>query len=663
MHQQTHPFAVPFSVYESNLVTATARSLDWLWQDRLPTSAITLLDGDHGTGKSLLALTVAAYISNGNPMPDGTTPMTGGVVIVTPSVDTTSNQLPLLSALGANLDRIAILSYVHDPENTSHPSGYRPFSLPEDLPRLFDAAERVNARLIIFDPFINLLSQTNRWTDQRLHSLLADINQSLIERNLSCLLIRNCPVKGGHARPSVLERSERFLTHAASRLLLAPHPMQPDLLLLAHARGPRFDLAPTLILQIQKHHHAPSISCMTVQDSLPLPARDLLAYRPDALHHRLLAQDLLKLITAKTDPTHVSTLYAQSPHSSPFQVQRALRDLLNIGQIDRPARGFYSPTTPNPEFVYQTTSTNLDRRKAALHAIINGIEDETSRSKAEAEALLAVAQYDDLATGYASVLKRFMRGELPTMEPQPANPPAKTSLFPVSAATTPIPQPVHQLDSFAATTPTPEQANPLNSFAATTPIPQPVHQLDSFAATTPVSELTHQPDSFAATTPTPEPVHQLDSFAATTPVSELTHQPDSFAATTPTPEPVHQLDSSAAITPTPQPANPLDSSAAITPTPQPVNPLDSSAAITPTPQPASSLDQTGVTTLPSELANFSNTIDTTNGYRTETTNSGLKFIVMTPEQLREQALRGASMDTHHREAWRRPWSSDPYRNW
>ena len=82
------------------------------------------------------------------------------------------------------------------------------------------------------------------------------------------------------------------------------------------------------------------------------------------------------------------------------------------------------------------------------------------------------------------------------------------------------------------------------------------------------------------------------------------------------------------------------------------------------PRTNTSLDQTSATTLPSELAKFANTIDTTGPYRTETTSSGtLKFIIMTPEQLREKALREASMDNHHREAWRKPWSVDPYRNW
>ena len=227
---------------------------------------------------------IAAHISSATPMPDGTSPTKAGVVIVTPSVDATSIQLPFLSSLGADLSRIEILSYVYDPENSSHPSGYRPFSLPEDFPRLFEAVERVNASLIIFDPFINLLSHQDRWTDQRLDHLLADLNQHLIERNMACLLIRNCPAKGGHARPSVLERSERFLTHATSRLLLAPDPINPSHLLLTHVKSrPPYSS--------HSHSHPPNPKpIQTIPKSLPLPsmgshcllAHDFLTHRPEA---------------------------------------------------------------------------------------------------------------------------------------------------------------------------------------------------------------------------------------------------------------------------------------------------------------------------------------------------------------------------------------------
>jgi hypothetical protein len=183
--------AIPFTIYENHLAEAKLQSVQWLWEKRLPLAGITLLDGDHGCGKSLLTLELAAHISSGTPMPDGTPTIQGGVVIISPNIDATTTQLQLLTSMGADLSRIQILSYVQDPKNSSHPSGYRPFSLPEDLPRLLEAVQHVDARLIVFDPFIDLLSHEMRWTDQRLRSLLADLNLHLIERNVACLLIRN----------------------------------------------------------------------------------------------------------------------------------------------------------------------------------------------------------------------------------------------------------------------------------------------------------------------------------------------------------------------------------------------------------------------------------------------------------------------------------------
>jgi hypothetical protein len=338
--------SVPFSIYKNNLAQATPRDVRWLWEKRLPLAGMTLLDGDHGCGKTLLALQLAAHVSSGSRLPDGTTTIPGGVVIVTPYSDANTTQLQLLTALGADLSRIEILSFVPVSAPEFHTGGHRPFSLPEDLPRLFTAIKRVDARLVIFDPFISLLSRDNRWTNERLSHLLADLNQRLIERNVACLILRNCPAKGGHARPSMLERSDHFSNIATSRLLLAPDPMQPDRLLLSHSLSRHSALTPTLILQIQPMPTNSDIPHITVQGSHSLQARDFIENRPDSLHRRLLSRHLLRLIAAATDPIHVSTLYARSPHSSPFQIQRSLNDLLRMGQIERPARGFYAPATP-----------------------------------------------------------------------------------------------------------------------------------------------------------------------------------------------------------------------------------------------------------------------------------------------------------------------------
>src|SRR5262249_15879897 len=246
-----------------------------------------------------------------------------------------------------DLSRIQFLSYVHDPETASDPSGYRPFSLPQDLSRLEEAVERVDARLIILDDFIDLLSDDQRWTEQPLARLLPNLNHPLIARQVACLLLRDCPAKGGHARPSVLERSERFLKIARSRLLLARDPIQPAHLLLTHAKSHQTALSPTLILRIQRRSSDPVLARITTQSSHSLQAQDFIENRPDTLHRRLLSEHLLSLIAATSNPVPVATLYARSPHSSRFQIQHSLRDLLNMGQIERSAGGFYCRATPS----------------------------------------------------------------------------------------------------------------------------------------------------------------------------------------------------------------------------------------------------------------------------------------------------------------------------
>src|SRR5262249_21386903 len=70
----THPSA---HLHQTNLANATSQPVRWLWQQRLPLTGLTLLDGDHGTGKSLLSLRIAAAVSSGSPMPDGTPTIQG----------------------------------------------------------------------------------------------------------------------------------------------------------------------------------------------------------------------------------------------------------------------------------------------------------------------------------------------------------------------------------------------------------------------------------------------------------------------------------------------------------------------------------------------------------------------------------------------------------
>src|SRR5262249_42655128 len=156
-------------------------------------------------------------------------------------------------------------------------------------------------------------------------------NTRFIERDVACLLIRTCPAKGGSARPSVLERSGHFASLATSHLLLSPDPEVAGQRLLAHAKSSICTpLTPTLTLQIHPLPEHSTIPRITVVGSHTLSARDLFENRPDTLHHRLLCQHLLAFLSKVTDPIPVATLYARFPHSSQSQIQRALKDLVNM---------------------------------------------------------------------------------------------------------------------------------------------------------------------------------------------------------------------------------------------------------------------------------------------------------------------------------------------
>ena len=478
--------ADPIALSQTNLANAHPQPVNWLWQKRLPLAGITLLDGDHGCGKSLLALQLAACVSSATTMPDGSTTIPGGVVIVSPMNSATTTQL--LTALGADLSHIKILSCIQEPETSSHTSSQRPFSIPEDFTRLLHAIKQVDARLVILDPFISLLSRNKRWTDQRLGHLLTDLNQHLIEHNVACLLIRNCPARGGHARPSVLERSDHFEILAASRLLLTPDPLQPNHLLLAHAKNRHAILTPTLTLQIRSDESNPDFPYITILGSHRVQARDLINYRPDTLHRQLLFQHLLQIITATTDTIPVSTLYTLSPYSSAFQIQRSLSDLLHMGQIERPARGFYTltPTTPISPLKSSAATSPEQSQNINLKSSAATSPEQSQDNNFKSSAATSPEQSQD-------------------------------NNFKSSAATSPEQSQDNNFKSSAATSPEQSQDNNFKSSAATSPEQSQANNFKSSAATSPEQSQDNNFKSSAATSPEQSQALNFKSSAATSP--------------------------------------------------------------------------------------------------------------------------------------------------
>ena len=91
---------------------------DWLWPDRIPVGELTLVAGYPASGKTAVALDVAARVSVGAPTPDqpGVRFVRAPVVIAAPFKNPRAALLPRLKALGADLSLVFhadVLSPVH----------------------------------------------------------------------------------------------------------------------------------------------------------------------------------------------------------------------------------------------------------------------------------------------------------------------------------------------------------------------------------------------------------------------------------------------------------------------------------------------------------------------------------------------------------------------
>ncbi len=106
---------------------------DWLWPNRIPLGKLTLIAGYPSSGKTSIALDVAARVSRGAPAPDQPdAPFPSAPVVLAPlNGNPKADILPTLRLFGADLERV----YLADLLSPTHPVDYYPDDPPaEDGP-------------------------------------------------------------------------------------------------------------------------------------------------------------------------------------------------------------------------------------------------------------------------------------------------------------------------------------------------------------------------------------------------------------------------------------------------------------------------------------------------------------------------------------------------
>jgi hypothetical protein len=127
--------------------------MDWLWNGWLAAGKLHLICGAPSTGKTTIAVALAACLTCGGRWPDGTRAQCGSAVIWSGEDDVADTLNPRLRAAGADMSR------VHMVEGMMDGADRYPFDPARDMAALRAALLTVpDVRLIVIDPIVSVVA-------------------------------------------------------------------------------------------------------------------------------------------------------------------------------------------------------------------------------------------------------------------------------------------------------------------------------------------------------------------------------------------------------------------------------------------------------------------------------------------------------------------------
>ena len=227
-----------------------------LWDRHVYLGKLHLAEGDPDLGKTTLTLDLAARVSRGAVMPDGS-PGIGpaGVVIMGAEDGLADTVRPRLEAAGADLSRIVALTAIVDGDGERMPA------LPIDLGAIEAAIRDVDAVLVIIDPLMAFLDATvNSWRDQDVRRALAPLARLAERTGCAIVLLRHLNKSSGSHAMYRGGGSIGIVGAARVALLVAADPDDPERRIVATVKN---NLAP----------HPPSLAFRLVGDAATGAAR------------------------------------------------------------------------------------------------------------------------------------------------------------------------------------------------------------------------------------------------------------------------------------------------------------------------------------------------------------------------------------------------------
>ena len=232
------------------------QEIHWLWEHRIPLGKITILDGDPGMGKSLLAINLAACVSTGQLMPDKSAGQQGSVVFVAPEDGAADTLKPRLEAAGGDPSQVSHLNTVRSLD-VKKIKVSRPFSLALDLDKLEGIILQRKAILVILDPLTAVLGRRlDSSRDQDIREVFTPLAQLAEQTGCAILIIR-------HLNKRISENplyrgagSIGIIAAARMALIVAQDPLHEHQRILATTKNNLSKKASNLTFQIVENPHS-----------------------------------------------------------------------------------------------------------------------------------------------------------------------------------------------------------------------------------------------------------------------------------------------------------------------------------------------------------------------------------------------------------------------
>jgi len=265
--------------------------ISWLWPGFIPAGKLTLIDGDPGDGKSTMTLDIAARITSGTAMPDGTRVPRGRIMLLSAEDGIADTIRPRLDAAGADVARIVVFDEVVEDGMA------RPVELPRDLHHIEKAIREHGITLVIIDPLMAFLGGVDSHNDQSVRRALHPISKLADATGCAIVVVRHLNKGGGKA---IYRGGGSIGIAGAARAvhLVAPDPEDPERRVLAPVKVNVAQKSPAILYRLVNE---PDHGCARVQWEGPstYSADDLVNIEaPEDREERVSAVDFLALALA-----------------------------------------------------------------------------------------------------------------------------------------------------------------------------------------------------------------------------------------------------------------------------------------------------------------------------------------------------------------------------